>query len=158
VNAPRADRVDERVLAERARALRRSPLFAELGRREMAALVRLLGERHVPRGAVVIRQGEVGAGFFVLASGMVDVLVDDRYVHSLGPGDHFGDVALVVESPRTATVVAATPVVCLTLASWEFRRLVESDAAIAWQVLTSMARRLLGERDALARPPGRRRG
>lgn len=124
--------------------LRSAPLFSELGDREAAALVKVMGERRFPAGTEVLTQGEIGAGFFVVSSGAVDVVVDGTRLHSLGPGDHFGDFALIAGSARTATVVAVTDVECFTLTSWDFRRLVETNPTVSWRVMAAMAARLLG--------------
>jgi CRP-like cAMP-binding protein len=124
-------------------ALRRSPLFAELGRRELARVAAGMSERTFPAGTTIAREGEVGVGFFVVESGRATVSARGREVGRLGPGDHFGEVALIVEAPRTATVVAATDLRCYGMTSWEFRRLVETNATVAWKVLESLARRLL---------------
>lgn len=127
--------------------LRRSVLLGSLPRPVLARLAGVTGERRAPAGATVVVENEVGVGFFVIAEGRADVLVGGAVVATLGPGAHFGDFALVAGSRRTATVVAATDLRCLTLTSWDFRRLVESDPRISWAVLSAMAAQVLPRLD-----------
>lgn len=130
-------------------ALRRSPLFCELRRREVGKVAALMGERGFAAGEDVLVEGELGAGFFVIESGTAAVTVGGRHIRVLGPGDHFGEVALLLEIPRTATVTATGELHCWTLTSWDFRRLVETNAAVSWRVMTGMARGLVAAQDAL---------
>jgi CRP-like cAMP-binding protein len=78
----------------------------------------------------------------VIVNGRASVTVRGDERASLGPGDYFGEIALITGSERTATVTAETDLVCLGLTSWEFRPLVESNASIAWKLLQTMAKRL----------------
>lgn len=127
-------------------ALRSSPLFSELGRRDLARMARAMGRRRFAAGEIVMVEGEVGAGFFVVETGRAQVTVGGRRIRALGPGGHFGEIALLLEIPRTATVAAATDLTCWTLTSWDFRRLVETNAAVSWKVMVGMARGLLLDR------------
>jgi len=130
-------------------ALRRAPLFAELGRRELGRIAAGMSQRTFPAGTTVAREGEVGVGFFVVEAGRAKVSARGREIGELGPGDHFGEVALILETPRTATVTAETELRCYGMTSWEFRRLAETNVAITWKVLEALARRLVrrGELD-----------
>lgn len=136
-----------RVLVEA--ALRRSPLFCELRRRELAKVAALMGERGFAPGERVVVEGERGAGFFVIEAGTAEVTVGGCRIRTLQPGDHFGEVALLLEIPRTATVAARDELHCWTLSSWDFRRLVETNAAVSWRVMVGMARGLVAAQDAL---------
>ena len=84
------------------------PLFAGLGNKELDRLARSLKERVFREGASVTREGETGAGFFVIAEGTATVSVDGEVKATLGPGDYFGEVALIDEGVRSASIVAAT--------------------------------------------------
>ena len=84
-----------------------------------------------------------GVAFFVIAEGEAAVIVDGRRVGTLGPGDHFGELALIVERERTATVTAETPLECLEITAWDFRDFVKSDGNVAWRLLQHVAELLL---------------
>ena len=123
-------------------ALRDFELFAALGRRELQRIADGLSERSFPAGTPIAREGEVGVGFFLIDSGAASVSVGGREIGRLGPGDHFGEISLILDTPRTATVTAETDLRCWGMTSWEFRRLVESNVAISWKVLESTALKL----------------
>jgi CRP/FNR family transcriptional regulator, cyclic AMP receptor protein len=127
----------------RTEELRRSPLFAELSRRELGRLAPAMSERTFPAGTAVTTEGEVGVGFFLIAEGEATVSVGGKEAWRLGPGDHFGEIALIVEGARTASVTAETDLRCHAMSSWEFRRLAETNAAFSWRLLQAMAHRLL---------------
>ena len=122
--------------------LARIPLFAELEPTGLERLQGLFEPRDLGPGDVIVREGERDDGFYVIESGeaVVDVAGDERA--RLGPGDYFGDVALIDQRERPATVTATTELRCYRLASSEFRRFAESDIGIAWALLLMMARRL----------------
>ena len=126
-------------------ALTHVPLLAGLERPELERLSDLLKEHTFPVGAVITREGERGArvlAFFVIAEGSASVIVGGERKALLGPGDHFGEIALFYDQPRTATVVAETNLRCFALGAWEFRPFVESNPEIAWPIMESMAQRL----------------
>lgn len=122
--------------------LRRVPLFADLDGRELEDIAGSMHERRVAAGDVVLQQGAAGAGFFIVDQGMAEVTVDGDSVGTIGPGDYFGEIALLTGSDRTATVTAQTDMVCYGLTTWDFKPLVESNSGIAWKLLTAMARKL----------------
>ena len=123
--------------------IQRVPLFAGLDRNELERLARTFKERNFAEGETVATEGRAGVGFFVIESGQARVAVRGEERATLGPGDHFGEIALIDDNARrTATVSAATDLRCWGLTSWEFRPLVESNAGIAWKLLQEMARRL----------------
>jgi len=130
------------VADRRVDALHDFELFATLGRRELQRIADGLSERTFPAGAAVAREGEVGVGFFLIDEGRASVTVGGREVGRLGPGDHFGEISLILDTPRTATVTAETDLRCWGMTSWDFRRLVESNVAISWKVLESTALKL----------------
>jgi CRP/FNR family transcriptional regulator, cyclic AMP receptor protein len=122
--------------------LQKVPLFAGLEPKELDRLGKSFKERTFDSGQVVATEGEAGAGFFVIDSGEAAVEVGGEEVRKLGPGDYFGDIALIDLGARTASIRAATELHCYGLTFWDFRPLVESDARIAWPLLQAMAKRL----------------
>jgi CRP-like cAMP-binding protein len=122
--------------------LQRVPLFAGLKPRELQRLAGSFKERTFSAGEVVAEEGEGGAGFFVIESGEAVVTVHGDERGRLGPGDYFGDIALIDQGGRSASIQAESDLHCYGLAFWDFRPLVESDARIAWPLLQAMAKRL----------------
>jgi CRP-like cAMP-binding protein len=122
--------------------LQRVPLFADFQRGEIQQLARSFRERTFEAGSAVADEGRTGAGFFVIESGEASVSVRGTERNKLGPGDYFGEIALIDDGGRSATVTADTELRCYGLTSWEFRPLVEGNASIAWKLLETMAKRL----------------
>ena len=122
--------------------LQRVPLFAELESSELERLSGSFKERTFAAGEAVATEGEGGAGFFVIESGEAVVKVHGDERGRLGPGDYFGDVALIDQGDRTASIEATSELKCYGLTFWDFRPLVESDARIAWPLLQAMTKRL----------------
>jgi CRP/FNR family transcriptional regulator, cyclic AMP receptor protein len=123
-------------------ALQDVPLFAELDQRELEQLARQLHERRFPEGADVTSEGAGGAGFFVIAEGNADVDVGGERRATLGPGDFFGEIALIDTGTRSASITAATDLLCYGLTAWEFRPFVEEHPKVAWALLQTLAARL----------------
>jgi CRP/FNR family cyclic AMP-dependent transcriptional regulator len=122
--------------------LQRVPLFAELRPKELEKLSGSFKERTFAAGDSVASEGEGGAGFFVIESGEAVVRVHGDERGHLGPGDYFGDIAMIDQGDRTASIEAQSDLKCYGLTFWDFRPLVESDARIAWPLLQAMAKRL----------------
>src|SRR3954449_5852983 len=122
--------------------LRRVPLFSDLDRKELESLARTFKERNVSAGDTVVNEDSGAAGFFVIEDGTAKVTVHGQERGTLGPGDYFGEIALIDEGARSATVTADSELRCYGMTSWEFRPLVETNAAIAWHLLQTMAKRL----------------
>ncbi len=122
--------------------LRRVDLFQEMSDRELNRLARSFRESRFGAGDVIAAEGKSGVGFFVIGEGTVRYSVGDDDVGTGGPGDYFGEIALIDDGPRTATVTAETAVTAYGLTSWEFRPLVEENAEIGWALLQRMAKRL----------------
>ena len=118
------------------------PLFSTLSDEERDLLVPVFTEHSFTPGHVIAREGTPGFGFFVIESGTATVTVRGEGRTTYGPGDHFGEIALLDPGPRSATVTAATDLVCYGLTFWEFRPLVERNSAIAWKLLQALAKRL----------------
>jgi CRP/FNR family transcriptional regulator, cyclic AMP receptor protein len=122
--------------------LQRVPLFADFERGEIERLARSFKQRTFEAGSAVADEGRTGAGFFVIESGEASVSVHGAERAKLGPGDYFGEIALIDDGARSATITADSELRCYGLTSWEFRPLVESNASIAWKLLETMAKRL----------------
>jgi len=122
--------------------LRRVDLFGEMSDRELNRLAKSFRESRFGAGEVIAAEGKSGVGFFVIGEGTVRYSVGGADVGTGGAGDYFGEIALIDDGPRTATVTAETPVTAYGLTSWEFRPLVEENAEIAWELLQRMAKRL----------------
>jgi CRP/FNR family transcriptional regulator, cyclic AMP receptor protein len=118
------------------------PLFADLDKRELEGLATSMKERTFNAGHTIATEGQTGIGFFVIAEGTAKVSQGGEERATLGPGDYFGEIALLDDGMRTASVVADSKLKAYGLTSWEFRPLVEGNASIAWKLLKTMAKRL----------------
>jgi pyruvate,water dikinase len=117
-------------------------LFADLDREEIAQIARLFKQRRFHAGETVIKEGSGGAAFYVIESGEVTVTIGGKLRATLGPGDYFGEVALIDEGERIATITAVDELVCYGLTLWELRPLVESNGVIGWKLLQTLAKDL----------------
>jgi CRP-like cAMP-binding protein len=113
-----------------------------MDRRQTEQIARLLKVRPFTKGETVIMEGSGGAAFFLIDSGEAAVSSKGVHLATLGPGDYFGEVALIDGGPRSATVTATTDLVCYGLTFWEFRPLIERNGGIAWKLLQALAKRL----------------
>jgi CRP-like cAMP-binding protein len=118
------------------------PLFSGCSKKELKTIAMLADEIDLRQGKVLTRQGAPGREFFVLLEGSVEVVRDGKPVTTLGEGDFFGELALVSNIPRTATVTATSPIRALVVVGRDFRRLLSEDASIAVKVLGAMAERM----------------
>ncbi len=123
-------------------ALQRVPLFADLNRREVKQIARLFKERRFSEGDTVVKEGSGGAAFFLIDSGEAQVSVRGKQRTTLKPGDYFGEISLIDGGARSATVTASSDLVCYGLTYWEFRPLVQENAALGWKLLQSLAKKL----------------
>jgi CRP-like cAMP-binding protein len=136
--------------------LKRVPLFSNLNKRQLKRLVRHFREREVRSGTTLVRQGEMsGVDFFVIAEGEASVSVDGTEIARLGPGDHFGELALIGGKLRQATVTADGPLRCLVMASWDFRKFVQSDSNVSWKLVQYLVGLVTDERGKESRPSQR---
>ena len=126
----------------RTEILRRVPLFSNLEPKELEQIERTMSPRTFRSGETIATEGQGGVGFFVIEDGEATVTVHGQERGRLGPGDYFGEIALIAGTDRTASVTAATELRCLGMTPWEFRPLVESNAAIAWKLLQALAEKL----------------
>ena len=122
--------------------IRGVPLFAELSDRDLERLAHSFKESSFTAGDEIAKEGGSGVGFFVISEGTVSYTVGGEPKGSGGPGDYFGEIALIDDGPRSATVTAATDVTAYGLTSWDFRPVVEENASVAWQLLLALAKRL----------------
>lgn len=122
--------------------LRNVPLFAECSKKELRELASIPDEIDVREGKTLTREGDIGHEFFVLIEGSVRVSQNGRKLADLGAGDWFGEVALLTQEPRTATVVATAPLRALVIVDRNFRSLMERYPSIATKVLRCVALRL----------------
>lgn len=122
--------------------LRRVWLFADLPDVALDPIARQLTDRTYDAGELIVRQGEPGIGFYMIAEGEVEVSQDGRPLRTLRAGDFFGELALLEETPRTATVTARTQTRCLQLPRWHFRPLLQGNPELAVRLLECTVRRL----------------
>jgi protein phosphatase len=125
--------------------IRRVPLFARCSRAELKEIALLADEIDLHEGKEMTREGAPGREFFVLLDGTADVKKNSRRVNTLGPGDFFGEIALVSREPRTATVIATSPVRALVITDRSFRRLLDDAPQVQTKVMEAMAERLAPE-------------
>lgn len=136
-----------------AEELKRVPLFSGLSQRQLRQLAKNFMERRVPAGALLAKQGEMsGVAFFVIAEGEAAVIVDGTHVDTIGPGDHFGELAMISERERAATVKALTPMRCHTIQFWHFRAFAKKNPEVTWKLLQHVAEILLTEQSRHAAP------
>ena len=120
----------------------RVPLFSALEPRELERIADAFKERRYSAGETMASEGQKGVGFFVIAEGTASVSVAGDQRGSLGPGDYFGEIALIDEGARTATIVADTDLTCYGMTFWDFKPVVEADGRIAWKLLQALAGKL----------------
>ena len=129
---------------DRVEMLRVSPVFAGLKRKQLEAVAGTARALTFEAGETIIEEGEERSiGFYVLGSGTAEVTKDGEVVATFGPGDYFGEIALLTDEPaRTATVTATSATEVLGVTKWDFRALINAQPEIAVQVMGELARRL----------------
>ncbi len=118
------------------------PLFSDCSQRDLQTIARVVKDIDHPAGTVIAREGDPGIGLFLIAEGMADVTIGGKKKASLGPGEFFGEIALLDGGPRTATVTAVSDVRLLGLTEWVFRGLMQEHPSIGVKTLQAMAGRL----------------
>jgi CRP/FNR family transcriptional regulator, cyclic AMP receptor protein len=126
----------------RSALLSAASLFDGLDNEAMERIAAVAVEVEFPADHVIARQGEIGTGFFVIASGRARVVRDGETLATLGPGDFFGELSVLDGRPRVAQVVADGPTTCLALASWDLEALLLEDPKISLALLRGLAGRL----------------
>ncbi|MDO8485210.1 MAG: cyclic nucleotide-binding domain-containing protein [Candidatus Limnocylindrales bacterium] len=122
--------------------LSQTRLFAGVGAEGLGRIADRITEVDVPAARVIARQGEIGTGFFIIASGSVRVIRDGETLAELGPGEFFGELSVIDGLPRVAQVVSAEPTTCLALATWDFEAVVREQPSVALAILRELAGRL----------------
>ena len=122
--------------------LKSVPLFEHCSRRELSRIAGITDEIAVPEGKVLITEGDRGREFFVIISGEVEVRRKGRKIATLGPGTYFGEIALLSQKPRTATVSALTPLRVLVIADRAFVDLLDAMPELWLKVARSLAERI----------------
>jgi CRP/FNR family cyclic AMP-dependent transcriptional regulator len=126
----------------KAAAIARVPLFARCTKSQLIQIAQLADELDLPSGRTLTREGAPGREFFVILEGSADVRRNGRLIASMSNGDFLGEIALVVDVPRTATATTTSPVRVLVLHSRDFRRLLRTSSDIQGRVLQAVAERL----------------
>jgi CRP/FNR family transcriptional regulator, cyclic AMP receptor protein len=119
-----------------------TPLLAGVDPEGIAMIAQRMVEVDFPKDHVIARQGEVGTGFFLIASGSVRVVRDGRTIAHIGPGDFFGELSVLDGRPRVAQVIADEPTTCLGLATWDLEAVIKEQPAVALAILRGLAGRL----------------
>lgn len=121
-----------------------TPLLANVDPEGIAMIAQRMVEIDVPKDHVIARQGEVGTGFFLVATGSVRVVRDGATIAHIGPGDFFGELSVLDGRPRVAQVIADEPTTCLALATWDFEAVVTEQPAVGLAIMRGLAGRLRG--------------
>ena len=134
-----AAKTSDRATAE---LLKTVPMFATCTKKELGAIAQITKQVDFEAGRTICKEGETGAGFHVIVEGETKVQIGGRTRRRLGPGAFFGEIALLDGGPRTATVVAETPVRTLSVPVWNFRSLLRREPGLALKMLEEVCRRV----------------
>jgi CRP-like cAMP-binding protein len=118
------------------------PIFQGLSKRHLRQVAGIAGVANYMEGASMVREGEPGDTFYVVLTGQAKVVVRNRTVNRIVPGDHFGEISLLDGEPRSASVVSETPMTLITVGRKSFQKLLKSDPELSMAMLKSLARRL----------------
>lgn len=120
----------------------RVPIFSSCTPQEVMAIAAVAQESAFAPGQIVVTQGTPGQAFYLIISGRVEIVRDGRSLGAFGPGDFFGEMSLLDQAPRSATIKALDQTSCLMLSSWDFKALLERHPGIAIKLLEILSRRL----------------
>jgi CRP/FNR family transcriptional regulator, cyclic AMP receptor protein len=123
-------------------SLREVPLFRDLSSRDLRQLAASMSEQSYEPGDVVVAEGKGGVGFFVILEGHAKVSRGGEDRARLGPGDYFGEMALIDGDDRTASVHADSELRCAAMTMWSFRPFVKDHPDVAWSLLTALVKRV----------------
>jgi CRP/FNR family cyclic AMP-dependent transcriptional regulator len=136
--------------SDHTRLLRNVPLFSDCTPRELSSIASSGKEVSFPAGKVIAKEGETGVGMHVILEGETKVLVGGRTRRRLGAGAFFGEIALLDDGPRTATVVAETPVRAFVIPSWNFKSILKANPSLSLKMLHEVSRRLRSSQTSLS--------
>lgn len=122
--------------------LARVPIFSHCTADEIAAIAGVAQDSHFHAGQIIVTQGTPGQAFYLIIAGRVEILRDNVSLGAFGPGDFFGEMSLLDQAPRSATIRAIEETTCLMLSSWDFKALLERHPSIAIKLLEVLSRRL----------------
>ncbi len=128
-------------------SLSRAPLFSDLSKDELAHLAKATEDLEVEAGRVLCREGELGSEFFVIIEGEADATKDGQHLRTMSDGDFFGEIALIVDIPRTATVTATTPLRFFVLSRQSFWGMIDQMPGVERKILQALAKRALTTTD-----------
>jgi CRP/FNR family transcriptional regulator, cyclic AMP receptor protein len=122
--------------------LRTIPIFSACTAKELASIAAIVKEVDFAAGRVICKEGDTGVGLHVIVEGETKVQIGGRTRRRLGAGSFFGEIALLDGGPRTATVVAETPVKALSIVIWDFKPMLKAQSTLALKMLEELCRRL----------------
>ncbi len=135
---------------EAVKFLKQTPLFAQFSEKELEALFSTAKIREFEAGSTIVREGDPASiGFYLVLDGQVEVRKGHKALAKLGIGDYFGEMALILDAPRSADVVAITKTKCLMITRWELRGIISSYPDVALKMMGELARRLSATNQAL---------
>lgn len=135
-------RIAQKEQQMREKALTQAPLFADLPKRHLRSIVRVTGVSAHPEGATIVKEGSPGQTFHVILEGQAKVVRRGRTIARMKAGDFFGEISLLDGGPRSASVIAETPMRSLTLASRDFLDILDTQPVVALRVVRDLAQRL----------------
>lgn len=128
---------------EAAEFLQRTALFASFSDKEIGRVIAASKERHFDEGAPVVEVGDQGWGFYLILEGSAQARKGDTVLADFGPGDYFGEMALLLDdTPRTADVFATAPTRCIVITQWDLRAMIQAHPEIGVRIMGELARRL----------------
>ncbi len=138
------------VSPEAVKFLKKTQLFAQFSEKELEALFSTAKVREFEAGSVIVREGDpTSIGFYLVLEGQVEVRKGQKALAKLGAGDYFGEMALIMDAPRSADVVATQKTKCLMITRWELRSIISSYPDVALKMMGELARRLSATNQAL---------
>jgi CRP-like cAMP-binding protein len=126
--------------------LEQVPLLEELTKRDRQRLAQSMKERTFASGQEIVVEGRRGVGFFIILEGKAAVTIGGKLIQALGPGDYFGEMALLDGGERTATITSDGELRCATMTSWAFKSFVIDNPKVAWAMLQALAQRVRAAR------------